>query len=256
MLASEHEAHVALPPTSRRTSATSSLPLRISRQSTLETTPSLAPVAMATSLALASRNAANPTMQLRPQRRSPALAAGLALLVAVLLAGVVAGGIAIVPDGFARGPAALYERLRGYVHPDEANVAAASPVMPASPPPEPSPQSHPLAAPPEMPASLTVSSAPPASALPPAPPPSASSITHPVPVVAVDALPKSNVEPNMTLVTLPRSAKGHRIFVDGRVVGSGAAPLKVKCGTRKIRIGSGGKLQVRELPCGGELALD
>lgn len=203
--------------------------------------------------ARAPRAAADPTMQLRPQRRSPALAAGLGLLVAVLLAGVVAGGIAIGPDLLARGPAALYERLRGH---DEAKVATASPVMPVSSPVESPVPSHPLAAPPETPSSLPVSAVPRASAMPPAVPPPASSITQPVPVVAIDALPKSRVEPNITLVTLPRSAKGHRIFVDGRVVGNGAASLKVVCGTRKIKIGSGGKTQVRDLPCGGELALD
>ncbi len=203
----------------------------------------------------APRYAGDPTMQLRLQRRSPALAVGLGL-VAVLFAGLVAGGIAVGPDVLARGPAAFYERLRGDVQADEANVATAPPVISASSAAEPPAPPHPLAVPPETPASVPVSAAPQASALPPARPPPASSSAQPVPVVAVDALPKSNVEPNMTLVTLPRSAKGHRIFVDGRVVGNGAGPLKVACGTRKIRIGSGGKLQVRELPCGGELALD
>ncbi|OJY15258.1 MAG: hypothetical protein BGO98_22735 [Myxococcales bacterium 68-20] len=256
MIAPEHAKHGALAPTAHRPSARSPSPPTGSPLSTFETASSLAPVAMLSSPARAPRYAADPTMQLRPQRRSPALAVGLGL-VAALFAGVAAGGIAIGPDALARGPAALYERLRGHVQADDANVATtASPVMPVSSPAEPPVASHPFAVSTETPASVPVSVAPQASASPRALPPHASSSSQPVPVVAIDALPKSNVEPNMTLVTLPRSAKGHRIFVDGRVVGNGAGPLKVACGTRKIKIGSGGKLQVRDLPCGGELALD
>jgi hypothetical protein len=58
-----------------------------------------------------------------------------------------------------------------------------------------------------------------------------------------------------TLVVLPRSSTGHRIFVDGRVVGSGPQPVTVKCGQHSIKIGSAGKARVKDLPCGGEITL-
>jgi tetratricopeptide (TPR) repeat protein len=58
------------------------------------------------------------------------------------------------------------------------------------------------------------------------------------------------------VVALPPSAAGHRIFVDGRVVGQGKGDLTVPCGARAIRIGSQGKLQSVRVPCGGRVALD
>jgi hypothetical protein len=78
-----------------------------------------------------------------------------------------------------------------------------------------------------------------------------------LPSIPVATLPtKPEIDPSLTLLTLPRSSKGHRIFVDGRVVGSGPAPMKLACGKHKIKIGSGGKSRVVDLPCGGELTLD
>lgn len=56
-------------------------------------------------------------------------------------------------------------------------------------------------------------------------------------------------------VILPPSADGHRIFVDGRVVGEGRATLRVPCGARSIKIGSAGAPQTIDVPCGGEVAL-
>ncbi|MDF2697860.1 MAG: hypothetical protein K0S65_6243, partial [Labilithrix sp.] len=125
---------------------------------------------------------------------------------------------------------ALLERFKGLNH--DAPSAPAAVVTP-SPVAAPSPR------------------ATPSPLLSPPPSPSAS-----IPAVAVDALPGSKVEPTMTVVTLPRSAKGHRVFFDGRVVASGAEPLKLRCGKHKIQIGSGGKARVADLPCGGELTLD
>src|SRR5690606_3108658 len=76
------------------------------------------------------------------------------------------------------------------------------------------------------------------------------------PTAPVGVLPESDVEPHLALVTLPRSSRGHRIFVDGRMVASGPAPMQLKCGTRRIKIGSAGKPRIAELPCGGEITLD
>lgn len=249
-----------LPPTSRR-------PLSMpaiggSYGPLLENTPSIAPVAMATSLALASR-AADPTMQLRRQpRRSTGVVAGLALVVAAVLAGAIVAIVAIVQGGIAGRPTAFFERLRGH---DEA--AAAAPSMPSEASVDPPPAAPaPLTAAPAAadiapaPADIAPAAAPadvaPAAAPADIAPAPAAPVAVATPSVPVDALPKPNIDPGFTLVTLPRSSKGHRIFVDGRVVGTGPAPMTIKCGTHKVKIGSAGKPRVVELPCGGEIALD
>jgi eukaryotic-like serine/threonine-protein kinase len=53
----------------------------------------------------------------------------------------------------------------------------------------------------------------------------------------------------------PPYAAGHRIFVDGRVVGDGAQPATVRCGTHEVRIGSAGAPQQVDVPCGGSITL-
>jgi serine/threonine-protein kinase len=53
----------------------------------------------------------------------------------------------------------------------------------------------------------------------------------------------------------PPSAAGHRIYVDGRVVGEGTAPLRVKCAQHSVRIGSAGRTQYVDVPCGQAIAL-
>jgi hypothetical protein len=70
-----------------------------------------------------------------------------------------------------------------------------------------------------------------------------------------DSKPTTSRTSSQALVLLPRSSKGHRIYVDGRVVGSGPEPVTVKCGRHSIKIGSAGKPRIKELPCGGEITL-
>jgi hypothetical protein len=79
----------------------------------------------------------------------------------------------------------------------------------------------------------------------------APSASAPAPVASTQPSPSSTTGD----VTLPPSAVGHRIFVDGRVVGEGAATLHLPCGVRTIRIGSGGSAQTVDVPCGGAVAL-
>ena len=57
-------------------------------------------------------------------------------------------------------------------------------------------------------------------------------------------------------IQLPDSAAGHRIFLDGRVVGEGTAPIRVPCGQHSVRIGSAGRLQNVDIPCGQAVAVD
>ncbi|MCW5831387.1 MAG: hypothetical protein KIS78_02885 [Labilithrix sp.] len=264
-------------------SSTPSVPGVVVRRAQIETTPSLAPVAMSTSLGLASRGAADPTMQLsRIPRgdRASGLGVALALFAAALVSGLVVGGVAVFPDQLARGRAAVSERLLGGKSADEAASAApavdgATTNAPAAPAVDGATTSASAASAvdgavmtsaPAAPAAdgaattnaSVASAATPNAAEPPA--------TRAMPTVSPDALPPAapapvapateEVAPTMTRVILPSYAKGHRVFVDGRVVGEGAEPITVACGKHKIQIGSRGRARARNLPCGGELALD
>jgi hypothetical protein len=222
-------APIDLPPTSRRPATYPSYS---------HETPSLAPVAMSTSLGLASRGAPDPTVQLRRASRTSARTMTLAVLLAGMFAGLAVAIVLVVPDAFAR--SGILGRWRGNHDAKPAAVAAKSPDVGASG--RPAPSAAKTAAP--------AKTAEPAKAAEPAAP-----VVAPV---SVDALPKASgdVAPDMTLVTLPASAKNHRIFVDGRVVSNGKAPITVKCGKRKLQIGSSGKPRVTELPCGSEVSID
>jgi serine/threonine-protein kinase len=63
------------------------------------------------------------------------------------------------------------------------------------------------------------------------------------------------IPPNVGELQMPASADGHRIFVDGRTVSEGTAPVRVHCGPHEVRIGSAGRLQNVNVPCGSTLAL-
>lgn len=77
-----------------------------------------------------------------------------------------------------------------------------------------------------------------------------------MPTVSVDALPKPAVAADSTLVTFPAYARGHRVFVDGRVIAvADGAPTKIKCGRHMIKIGSARRPRVTDLACGREVTL-
>jgi serine/threonine-protein kinase len=57
-------------------------------------------------------------------------------------------------------------------------------------------------------------------------------------------------------INLPSSAAGHRVFVDGRVASDGAKPIDVACGHHSVRVGSHGKAQSIDVPCGGAIDLE
>jgi serine/threonine-protein kinase len=56
-------------------------------------------------------------------------------------------------------------------------------------------------------------------------------------------------------LVFPPYAAGHRIFVDGRVVGDGAQPALVPCGSHSVRIGSAGTPQQVDVPCGQAITI-
>lgn len=76
-----------------------------------------------------------------------------------------------------------------------------------------------------------------------------------VPTVAVDALPKASIPPDMTVLTLPPYAAGHRVFLDKALLHKASSPIRLKCGEHTIKIGSSGKPRLVDLPCGREFTL-
>lgn len=60
------------------------------------------------------------------------------------------------------------------------------------------------------------------------------------------------ISPKGVLET-PRRARGHRIFVDAKVVGQGGKPLIVECGAHDVQIGSQGEHRRVHVPCGGHV---
>lgn len=70
------------------------------------------------------------------------------------------------------------------------------------------------------------------------------------------ALSVQNLRPaSVGVVRLPERARGHRVFVDGRVQGHGAASLTLDCGEHTVRIGSGGRVEAVDVPCGGDVRI-
>jgi hypothetical protein len=54
---------------------------------------------------------------------------------------------------------------------------------------------------------------------------------------------------------LPPAADGHRVYVDGKMVGVPPTPIIIGCGQHVVRIGSAGKDRDVFVPCGGRLSL-
>ncbi len=95
------------------------------------------------------------------------------------------------------------------------------------------------------------------------PPPAATPVPAPPPMLAPAPMPSASagaaprpVSPSRGLVITPAEAAGHRVFVDGRLACAGATRCEVRCGRRVVRIGSQGRAQSVDVPCGGEIAID
>jgi hypothetical protein len=69
---------------------------------------------------------------------------------------------------------------------------------------------------------------------------------------AIDLPPIADVPLHGTIVP---SVKGHRLYVDGKLLGDSAGPVTVECGTRIIKLGSSGVSKSIAVPCGGEIAV-
>ena len=64
-----------------------------------------------------------------------------------------------------------------------------------------------------------------------------------------------SVDSSKGVLVLPSAADGHRVYVDGRVVGVPPPPIVVGCGRHTVKIGSQGREQIVSVPCGGSLPL-
>jgi serine/threonine-protein kinase len=59
----------------------------------------------------------------------------------------------------------------------------------------------------------------------------------------------------MGLLKTSGAAPNRRIFVDERTLGQTPETVTVKCGSRTVRLGSAGKNQTVDVPCGGEITV-
>ncbi|MBX3230895.1 MAG: protein kinase [Labilithrix sp.] len=77
-----------------------------------------------------------------------------------------------------------------------------------------------------------------------------------VPATAeVDAAAVEGVPEGMGIVRTTGAAPGRRIFVDEKVAGQTPESITVKCGAHAVRLGSTGKAQDVDVPCGGEIVV-
>jgi serine/threonine protein kinase len=76
----------------------------------------------------------------------------------------------------------------------------------------------------------------------------------PPPTIATTTMSevKTVAMPTTGTIVTPPSVKSNRVFVDGKCVGQGGGAIVVACGDRAVKIGSAGKLQHVDVPCGGE----
>lgn len=77
----------------------------------------------------------------------------------------------------------------------------------------------------------------------------------PAPSVNPANVSVSIVDDTRGKIRTEKRASGHRIFVDGKVVGEGPGVYSVRCGAHRIRIGSKGKTSIVDVPCGSEISV-
>lgn len=114
-----------------------------------------------------------------------------------------------------------------------------------------------------VPAATTTAPTMPAPSTTPVPAPtpttSASASTAPSASAAATDASAETVEPDAGSTTGLLHAKsfGHRVYVDGRLVGeSGGRDITLPCGPHKVKVGSQGTEKAVVLPCGGRLDVD
>jgi hypothetical protein len=64
------------------------------------------------------------------------------------------------------------------------------------------------------------------------------------------AVARPAIEATKGTLSFPTAANGHRIYIDGRVVGEPPAPIVVACGQHVVKVGSRGHARTMLIPCG------
>jgi hypothetical protein len=118
--------------------------------------------------------------------------------------------------------------LRLAVTSSGASVHAASPASPASPPAPPASPAPPVVEVFDVSAELDK---------PPREPQTAAAV-------------RPDLDASVGRLSFPPSADGHRIYVDGKVVGEPPAPIVVACGQHLVKVGSRGRDRTMLVPCG------
>ena len=75
-----------------------------------------------------------------------------------------------------------------------------------------------------------------------------------IPTLQVESLPKVMNKYGMLHVS-GAQYDGHRIYVDGALVGNGAGDYEVYCGRHAVRVGAASRGHVVVIPCGGDANL-
>jgi hypothetical protein len=57
-------------------------------------------------------------------------------------------------------------------------------------------------------------------------------------------------------VKVRRRGWGHRVFIDGQVAGQGGKDITWQCGSHRVKVGSAGRENTIDIPCGGTVEVD
>ena len=108
-----------------------------------------------------------------------------------------------------------------------------------------------------------VPSATPAPTPTPTPTPTPSAVATPTPMASATAIassaatdPEAEPDAGSTTGLLHAKSFGHRVYVDGRLVGESGRDMTLPCGPHKVKVGSQGTEKAVVLPCGGRLDVD
>ena len=77
----------------------------------------------------------------------------------------------------------------------------------------------------------------------------------PAPAPAPSPAPASAPPSKTGLLKMPASTSANRVWIDGKLVGNGGNDREVACGRHTVKIGSRGREQIVDVPCGGDVAL-
>ncbi len=89
----------------------------------------------------------------------------------------------------------------------------------------------------------------------PEPEPDASYVAVDANLPAADAGAVANIGAERGVLLMPPAADSHRVYVDGRLAGVPPPPIVVGCGKHVVKIGSQGREQSVNVPCGGSVSL-